>query len=461
MAIKQKTQFICSNCSFVSSRWQGRCPECGEWNTFAEQPVSTTSKRALTGSAGKVLRLSELAPLEQERLDTGTGEFNIVLGGGLVPGSLVLLGGDPGVGKSTLALQTAVNLEKNGNRVLYISGEESGQQIRLRSDRLAKNNDLRILPETNLETILATLLSEQPEVAIVDSIQTVSSDQANGVVGGVSQIAFATNSLMRLAKEQHITIIIIGHVTKEGMLAGPKTLEHMVDTVLYLEGERFTSLRILRCNKNRFGSTGEVGVFEMRGEGMVEVKNPAELFLEHRDEQLPGNAVTAILEGNKVLLLEVEALTSATSFGYPRRATSGFDLNRLQLLIAILQKRLNSSLGNQDVYINVAGGFKLDERAADLPVILAVLSSLHDLPLPAGVLAFGEIGLSGEVRSVLQTEKRLKEAEKLGFTTILLGGRMDASLKNKFKKLTLVHVKHVNDVLSWLQQGSAKQTRAK
>lgn len=447
--IKQKSQFVCSNCNYSVSRWQGRCPNCGEWNTFAEVQVVATKGKAVAGSA-KVTRLSELPPWEEERLNSGIEEFNVVLGGGLVPGSLVLLGGDPGVGKSTLALQSAVSLEKAGTDVLYISGEESGQQIRLRSDRLSKSNDLKILAETSLEVILATLQSEQPSVAIIDSIQTINSEQVNGVVGGVSQIAFATNSLMRMAKQNHIAIIIIGHVTKEGMLAGPKTLEHMVDTVLYLEGERFTSLRLLRCTKNRFGSAGEVGVFEMRGEGLAEVKNPGELFLEHRDQPLPGNVVTPTLEGNKVLLLEVQALTSPTAFGYPRRATSGFDLNRLQLLLAILQKRLGVNVSNQDVYINVAGGFKLDERAVDLPVALAILSSLSDVPVPEGVAAIGEIGLSGEVRSVTQLEKRVRECAKLGFSTLLVGGKVGASQGVQAKEVAVRPVRTVHDLMQYI-----------
>lgn len=449
---KPKVQFRCENCGFLSPRWQGKCPNCGQWNTFAEETIATLGARQVGGgSPGTVVKLSELDPLKQQRTSTGIAEFNAVLGGGLVPGSLVLLGGDPGVGKSTLALQAAVNMEANGVNVLYISGEESAQQIRLRSDRLARGAGLQILAETYLETILATLTAQSPQVAIIDSIQTVHSDQVSGVVGGVSQIAFATNALMRLAKNAHIAVIIIGHVTKEGMLAGPKTLEHMVDTVLYLEGERFTSLRLLRCNKNRFGSTGEVGVFEMKEEGLKEVKNPAELFLEHRDEQFPGNCVTAVLEGNKVLLLEVQALTSKTSFGYPKRAASGFDLNRLQLLLAILQKRLGVDVGNQDVYINVAGGFTLDERAADLPVLLAILSSLHETALPTNLVAFGEIGLSGEVRAVTQIEKRLREAEKLGFTQVLVGGKTDGTIKEKFGKLKLTHVQALKDILKWVQ----------
>lgn len=449
---KPKIQFVCSNCGAKSLRWQGRCPQCGEWNTFVEQVVSSGAKTAVGSAAGQVRRLSELSEKPLERISTGIGELDAVLGGGMVPGSLILLGGDPGIGKSTLALQVAVNIEnveaanerdgrkivneddrRKGNgrkivtcKVIYISGEESGQQIKLRARRLTTRADIAVLSETNLETVLATLIAERPDVTIIDSIQTLNSEQVNGVVGGVSQITFATNSLMRIAKEYHITIIIIGHVTKEGMLAGPKLLEHMVDTVLYLEGERFHTLRILRSSKNRFGSAGEVGVFEMRENGLIEVANPSELFLENRDKNLPGSCTTAIMEGNKILLLEVQALTNPSNFGYPRRTTSGFDLNRLQLILAILQKTLGLNLSAQDVYVNVAGGFQIDERAADLPVALAILSSLNNKALPAGLVAFGEMGLLGEIRGVPQVDKRVREAGKLGFKFVVAGGQRNA-----------------------------------
>jgi DNA repair protein RadA/Sms len=450
---KQKTQFVCSNCAFRSPRWQGRCPQCGEWNSFVEQAVSTSvgAKAASRGAPGQVRRLSELSGRPLDRISSGINELDSVLGGGMVPGSLVLLGGDPGIGKSTLALQLAVNLEQDGKKVLYISGEESPQQIKLRETRLTKRADIPVLGETSLETVLATLVAEQPDVAIVDSVQTLNSEQVNGVVGGVSQITFATSALMRIAKEYHITILLIGHVTKEGMLAGPKMLEHMVDTVLYLEGERFHSLRILRSSKNRFGSAGEVGVFEMRDQGLVEVANPSELFLENRDKQLPGSCTAAIMEGNKVLLLEVQALTNPSNFGYPRRTTSGFDLNRLQLILAILQKNLGLNLSAQDVFVNVAGGFKIDERAADLPVALAILSSMQGKALPGDMVVFGEMGLLGEIRGVPMADKRAREADKLGFKTVLVGGRRDSSLKKNFAKLDIENVTGLRDLAKWLE----------
>lgn len=443
--VKTKTIFACSNCAATTSRWQGKCPTCGQWNTLQEQAVVQTKASSKTlGQAAKPELLSALRHEDFQRFDTGINELNVVLGGGMVPGSMVLLGGDPGIGKSTLALQAAVYAQKQGKGVLYVSGEESAHQIKMRASRLDSVADLLVLPETNLETILATLMAEQPELVIIDSIQTMNSQEVNGVVGGVSQISYATNSLMRIAKEYHIAILIIGHVTKEGMLAGPKTLEHMVDTVLYLEGERFTSLRLLRSNKNRFGSAGEVGVFQMSEAGLEEVKNPSALFLEQRDKPLAGSCTTAILEGNKVLLLEVQALTSPTSFGYPRRTTSGFDLNRLQLILAVLQKSLKVNVSNQDVYVNVAGGFKLDERAADLPVALAILSSLSGKALPLHCVAFGELGLLGEIRGVSQVDKRIKEAEKLGFEMVISGGRSNS--EKKYKNLNVDNVTMVKEL---------------
>ena len=446
-----KTIYICSNCQYQSPKWQGKCPECGQWNVFVEEVRPSKTANSQKFSAGQILNLSEIAAGAAKRIDTQILELNTVLGGGIVPGSLILLGGDPGIGKSTLALQIALNLSAKGAKVLYVSGEESGNQIKMRSERISPKAKLSVLPENDLETILATLQTEQPELAIIDSIQTVNSGEVNGVTGGVSQLSFATNSLMRLAKGLHVAILIIGHVTKEGMLAGPKTIEHIVDTVLYLEGDRFGHLRLLRSSKNRFGSSGEIGVFEMKESGLAEVANPSSLFLEHRDKPLPGSCATAILEGNKVLLLEVQALTSSTNFGYPKRATSGFDVNRLQLLIAILQKSLKLNLNSQDVYVNVAGGFKLEERAADLPAVLAILSSFKGVALPEKTLAFGEVGLLGEIRGVRQTEKRLKEAEKLGFEKVFVGGQFD-SKKLRNSSLKIVEVGRITDIIKFLEK---------
>ncbi len=424
MATKDKTIYICSNCAYQSQRWQGKCPECGEWNTFEEKRVlGAKAKPGRSGAAlGQILALSEVGELKFDRISSGVSELDTVLGGGIVPGSLLLLGGDPGIGKSTLALQVALNMAGENSKVLYISGEESPQQIKMRSRRLPDGADIQVLGETNLETILDTMVADHPDLAIIDSIQTLNSSEIGGVVGGVSQLSYCTNALMRVAKENHIAVLLIGHVTKEGMLAGPKTIEHMVDTVLYLEGDRFLSLRLLRSSKNRFGSVGEVGVFEMTNEGLQEVANPSLMFLENRGSALPGSCIAAVLEGNKTLFLEVQALTNPSSFGYPKRATSGFDVNRLQLLLAILQKSLRLELNTHDVYINVAGGFKIQERAADLPVALAILSSFKNRALPEDLVAFGEIGLLGELRGVAQADKRLKEAEKLAFKNVIIGG---------------------------------------
>lgn len=424
-----KKQFVCTNCGNVTPRWQGRCNQCGEWNTLAEQMVksssgsASSSKLSSAGLSGQIQQLSEVVEHTQSRFLTGLQEFDSVLGGGIVQGSLVLLGGDPGIGKSTLALQLASNIsagKEHGNKsVLYVSGEESAQQIKMRSSRLAAGADIAVMTETDLDLVIATIVNVKPNLVIIDSIQTLNSQSVNGVVGGVSQLSFSTNSLMRLAKEHNVAIILIGHVTKEGMLAGPKTIEHMVDVVLYLEGDRYGSLRLLRSSKNRFGSVGEVGIFEMQESGLVEVPNPSAMFLEHRDKPLSGSCVTATIEGNKVLLIEIQALTNTTTLSYPRRVASGFDANRLQLLLAIMQKSLGINLSNQDVYVNVAGGYKVQERAADLPVVMAILSSYYGKAIPAGTIAFGEVGLLGEVRNVSQLDKRSKEAKKLGFDKLL------------------------------------------
>lgn len=417
MAIK--TVYICESCSFQSSRWQGKCPSCGEWNSFSEQTIQTSKKSVGLASAGvgaKPVQLSEVKQHKVPRINTRIGELDLVLGGGLVPGGVVLLGGDPGIGKSTLALQLANLLEGASQKVLYISGEESAQQIAMRNQRLALKQDISVLAETDLETVIATIEQFKPAAVIVDSIQTMSSSEAGGVTGGVAQLSYVTNQLIRLAKRLHVAIILIGHVTKEGMLAGPKTIEHMVDCVLYLEGERLGNLRILRSSKNRFGSIGEVGVFEMRDTGLIEVANASSMFLEHKDTPMPGSCVTALMEGNKILLVEIQALTNTSNASYPRRVASGFDANRLQLLLAIMQKTLGINLSNQDVYVNVAGGFKVSERAADLPVVMAILSSYYGKAWPKGTIAYGEVGLLGEVRQVSQAEKRHKEAKKLGFT---------------------------------------------
>ncbi len=410
---KTSTIFVCSNCGHKSPRWQGKCPNCGQWNTLEEKHEAKAGGR--TYKASRIVDLSSVDVDQRPRIITGIGEFDEVLGGGIVPGSLVLLGGDPGIGKSTLALQLCMKVKDS---VLYVSGEESVSQIKLRATRLDKNHQLGVLAETDLAAILATIQNQDPALVILDSIQTIYSAESSGVAGGVAQVTGAVQQVMRLAKQNHISFLVIGHVTKEGYLAGPKTLEHMVDTVLYLEGERFANFRILRCVKNRFGTTNEVGVFEMQGQGLVEVKNPSQLFLGEEQLQASGNVVTSVMEGSRALLLEIQALTSTTSFGYPKRTTAGFDVNRLQLLTAILSKRAGLNLSNQDIYVNVVGGIKIDEPAADLAVALAIVSSLKD-SIMSETVAIGELGLSGEVRFVPNLEKRIKEAEKLGFKKII------------------------------------------
>jgi DNA repair protein RadA/Sms len=423
---KSQTIFVCGNCQYQTGRWQGKCPNCSQWNSFEEQKVAV-SKKGFKPSASKAVDLSGVELSGHSRIKTGIGEFDEVIGGGIVPGSLILLGGDPGIGKSTLALQLSMILQtdkhESGKRIntdagLYVSGEESASQIKLRANRIDSNHQLNVLAETELEAVLGTIEAQKPELVIIDSIQTMYSESASGVAGGVSQVTNAVQQIMRLAKQNHISFIVIGHVTKEGYLAGPKTLEHMVDTVLYLEGERFASFRILRCVKNRFGTTNEVGVFEMAGAGLVEVKNPSQLFLGEDSIKASGNVITGVMEGSRALLLEIQALTSITNFGYPKRTTQGFDSNRLQLMTAILSKRVNLNLSNQDIYINVVGGIKIEEPAADLAVALAIVSSLKDIVIQDTVV-IGELGLSGEVRFVSNLEKRIKEAEKLGFKKII------------------------------------------
>ncbi len=414
MAKSQATMHKCSSCGFRTPTFQGKCPNCGEWSTLKQ--ITNNKSQVTSAVPSSPVDLGSLNIDSKLRIKTEIGEFDDVLGGGLVPGSLVLLGGDPGIGKSTLALQISMNISSNS--VLYVSGEESAGQIKLRASRINKNHQLQVLAETDLETVLATVLEVKPDLVIVDSIQTMYSQEATGVAGGVAQVTNAVQKVMQVAKQNNIAFLIIGHVTKEGYLAGPKTLEHMVDTVLYLEGDRFANLRILRCVKNRFGTTNEVGVFEMLGEGLVEVKNPSQLFLGEDSIKASGNIITSVMEGSRALLLEIQALTSVSNFGYPKRTGSGYDANRLQLIIAILSKRAGMNLSNQDVYINVVGGLKIEEPAADLAVALAIISSIKDQVIEDTVVV-GELGLSGEVRFVPNLEKRIKEAEKLGFKKII------------------------------------------
>lgn len=421
---KAKTIFFCQNCGFESSKWMGQCPTCKEWNSFAEEPQASTKKTA----AGNVRKdtpqpktLSEIEMNQAARMSTGMGELDRVLGGGIVQGSLVLVGGDPGIGKSTLLLQVCRNLSDAGKKVLYISGEESLQQIRLRAERMGSFTEhLLILCETDLQAVRETITRLQPQVVVIDSIQTMYNESVSSAPGSVSQVRESTGVLMQIAKTQNITVFIVGHVTKEGVVAGPRVLEHMVDTVLYFEGDRYASYRVLRGVKNRFGSTNEIGVFEMRTSGLAEVANPSEYMLEGKPENASGSIVACTMEGTRPVLLEVQALVCQSSLAFPRRTADGTDLNRVNLLMAVLEKRAGLRVSSCDAYINIAGGIRMNEPALDLGIVLAVASSMKDTPIDEKTIAFGEVGLSGEVRSVTMPEQRVREAKKLGFDTVIL-----------------------------------------
>lgn len=422
--MRTKTCFFCAECGHRAARWLGRCPSCGAWNSLVEEreeklPVLPAGERK-----GLPVPVTEVPPLDDERISTGIAELDRVLGGGVVPGSLVLLGGDPGIGKSTLLLQAAFNLSRK-LRVLYVSGEESVRQVRLRAERLgALSPEIFLLAETDVDEIERVLLDFVPPVVVVDSIQTVYKGNLASAPGSVGQVRECAAQFMRLAKSTGMSVFLVGHVTKEGMLAGPRILEHMVDAVLYLEGDRHQFYRILRGVKNRFGSTNEIGIFEMRAGGLAEVPNPSAYFLVHRSgDGVPGSAVAASLEGTRPLLVEVQALVTPTAWGVPRRMTAGLDPNRVALIAAVLEKRVGLNLAGHDLYVNAAGGVRLDEPAADLAVALALASSYRDVPVEKGLVCAGEVGLTGEIRPVTGIEVRQKEAFKLGFTKFLMPGR--------------------------------------
>ncbi|MBI5022740.1 MAG: DNA repair protein RadA [Candidatus Magasanikbacteria bacterium] len=441
------TIFSCSKCDAQYSKWTGRCLECGSWSTIKETAAMAAQIKNLkdkknSAPAGKTINFGNIIGQEVSRLKTGMDEFDRVLGGGLAPGGLTLLGGEPGIGKSTLVLQIASVLP---TKVLYVSGEESAEQVKLRFDRLKlQPRQLEFLGETNLETICATIEHLSPSLAIVDSIQTIASVEVTGPAGNPTQLKAACAKLTETAKSTRVPIIIIGHVTKEGSLGGPKTLEHIVDTVLYLEGDKFHQFRILRAVKNRFGSTAEAGIFEMTGLGLKEVKNPSAAFLSGRGEPVPGSVITCLIAGSRPILLEIQALVTRTNFGYPQRRASGFDLNRLQVLIAVLAKRTGLPLESYDVFLNVIGGLKADEPAADLAVVLAIASALKSKNVPPDLVAFGEVGLGGEVRTVSQTERRLSEAQKMGLKYAVLPQTKEL-LKNS--GLKIAHIKNVKEVV--------------
>ena len=423
MAKANKIMFFCQECGYESTKWQGQCPGCKAWNTFVEEPAQIV-KGLRTQNSGRELKpvaLKEVSLTEQSRVSTGMKELDRVLGGGIVRGSLLLVGGDPGIGKSTILLQVCRNLSAEHHKVLYISGEESLQQIRMRAGRIGEfTDDLLLLCETNLEDIRTTIERCKPEMVVIDSIQTMFSGEVTSAPGSVSQVREATSVLLQIAKGLDITIFIVGHVTKEGNVAGPRVLEHMVDTVLYFEGDRHASYRILRGVKNRFGSTNEIGVFEMRSDGLVEVENPSEYMLSGKPQGASGSVVACSMEGTRPVLLEIQALVCHSNFGIPRRTAAGTDFNRVNLLMAVLEKRLGMNLSTCDAYVNIAGGIRMTEPAIDLGIVLAIISSFRDKAIADDVLAFGEVGLSGEVRAVSMAEQRVLEARKLGFHQVIL-----------------------------------------
>lgn len=418
MSLKQSTIFLCSKCDTQFPKWFGQCPECGTWGSIAEALSSSAKEKEVVLPAGKTFKLDQVKQKDFQRIQIGFGGLDRVLGGGLVPGSLILLGGAPGIGKSTLVLQIAKQFK---SQVLYVSGEESAQQIKLRLDRLEiKGDNLEFLGETDIGVVQATIKKKKPGLAIIDSIQTVYLPALDSEPGSVSQIRASTVKLLETAKKTNTAIIVIGHVTKEGTVAGPKTLEHLVDTVLYLEGDLFHCFRILKSVKNRFGSTNEVSIFEMKQEGLVEIMNPSEIFLSSQNEDISGSVITAVVEGTRSFLVEVQALVSRTVFGYPQRKCTGFDLNRLQLLIAVLSKRAKIDLSSQDVHVNVVGGLNLSHKpSVDLAVALAIISAYQNKPISKKTVVSGEIGLGGEVRPVSWANKRIKEAIKMGFQKII------------------------------------------
>lgn len=438
---KSRIKYVCSNCGYESLKWIGKCPSCDNWNSFVEELVEIKKPSSQVNvSSGNVVKLDSLVHENETRIKTNIEEFDRVLGGGLMPGSVVLIGGDPGIGKSTLVMQAAAKLQK---KVLYVTGEESVNQINLRAKRLkVSSQDVLAMTETDLDTIINTIEKEEPDVVIVDSIQTTYKSDLENTPGTITQIRECTSELMRVAKKRHCAIIIIGHITKEGMIAGPKLLEHIVDTVLQFEGERSYSYRILRAQKNRFGSTNEIGIFEMHDDGLREVKNPSEIFLSEREKEITGSVVTASIEGTRPILLEVQALVTPSAFGNPQRVATGFDYRRLSILLAVLEKRAGLKLSTQNVFLNIAGGIRIDEPAVDLAVCCAIASSFTDKFAKNDTVVIGEVGLGGEVRSVSNVEKRIQEAAKLGFKKILIPANNSKSLKQK-NSIELVPVENI------------------
>lgn len=451
MAKAKKSVYFCQNCGHEESKWLGQCPMCKEWNTFAEEKVVSIKGQKSSGEKQvQAVTLSSVTTDEDERMKTELVELDRVLGGGIVPGSLVLVGGDPGIGKSTLLLQVCQKLSAMNKKVLYISGEESLKQIKLRANRMGEfSENLYLLCETSLNLIQTAIEREKPDVVVIDSIQTMYNEEIGSAPGSVSQVRESTNVFMQLAKGMNIAIFIVGHVTKEGTVAGPRVLEHMVDTVLYFEGDRHASYRILRGVKNRFGSTNEIGVFEMRKEGLVEVENPSEFMLSGKPENASGSVVACAMEGTRPMLMEIQALVCKSNFGMPRRTAAGIDYNRVNLLMTVLEKRVGLPLSGYDAYVNIAGGIRMNEPAVDLGIIMAVASSYKNRPVSEDTIVFGEVGLSGEVRAVTMPEQRVAEAKKLGFKVCVVP---EVSLKSigKVEGIEVIGVKSVNQTMNLL-----------
>ncbi|MGQ0812430.1 MAG: DNA repair protein RadA [Nitrospiraceae bacterium] len=448
--MRAKTSFSCQSCGHQSPRWVGRCPDCGGWNTMKEERMASTGKGcppALKHAVSKATPIGDIEIVGEHRRCTGIGEFDRVLGGGVIPGSVILIGGDPGIGKTTLLLQALSRLSSAEEQVLYVSGEESPRQIKMRAQRLeVETPQLLVLAETSLEEILKAVQDLQPAALVVDSIQTVYTDQLMSAPGSISQVQEVAGQLMWLAKRSGVPVFIIGHVTKEGAIAGPRLLEHIVDTVLYFEGDKGHSYRILRAVKNRFGSTNEIGVFEMKDTGLEEVGNPSELFLAERPQHSAGSVVVSSLEGTRPILVELQALVSSTSYAMPKRMANGVELNRVSLLLAVMEKRLGLHLSGQDVYINVVGGMQIDEPAIDLGIVTAVTSSLRETPIDHGTLVMGEVGLGGEVRAISQADLRIREATKMGFRRCLLPERNLAKLE-PVNGMELIGIHEVGEAL--------------
>ncbi len=451
MAVKNKSCYVCSECGYVSSKWNGRCPECGEWNTFIEESdFPSASKSSGVQSELKALVLSDIDDREEMRFDTGTTELNRVLGGGLVKGSLVLISGDPGIGKSTLLLQASSSLGKN-RTVLYVSGEESPRQLKLRALRLGVDGTgLKILCSTDAQSVCSYIKNNKPDVVIIDSIQTMQITELHSLPGSIAQVRECANLFMRLSKDENIPVLLVGHVNKDGNIAGPKVLEHIVDCVLYFEGEENHSYRILRAVKNRFGSTNEIGVFEMRDNGLNEVINPSKALIAGKPNGVSGSCIACVMEGSRPILAEVQGLVCQSGFGNPRRTANGFDYNRMSMLIAVLEKRAGYFMNSCDVYINVAGGLRIDEPASDLPVALSLVSSLKDKVLRDDCIAFGEIGLAGEIRAVSYAETRIREAIRLGFKKCIISAHnLNELNESLFSK---IEIKGVNNIRSAFEE---------